>query len=96
MIEGLIKLVDAGFSKAEILELMKSGTPEQKKEPEPEPKKEPQTEPKKEPDPLAELKAELVSLREEMHLTNINNSKQPENQRTVDDILREAMEGGKK
>ena len=69
---------------------------EPKKEPKAEPKTEPKPEQQKEPekDPIQMLREELKSLKDEIHKANIKASAQPP-QKSVDDILAEAMKGGR-
>lgn len=102
-LEQLITLINAGYTKDEISAMLTSEHPEPKMEmqeamqaPKPEPKTEPAQEPNKEPeqDPIKALQAELKSLRDEIHKSNIAKSEQPK-PRSVDEILAEAMKGGK-
>lgn len=102
-LEQLITLINAGYTKDEISAMLSAEHPEPEKEmtaalkePKPEPKSEPKTEPKteQEQDPIKALQAELKSLRDEIHKSNIAKSEQPQ-PRTVDEILAEAMKGGK-
>lgn len=90
--DEVMALIKAGFSRDEILEMLKpEQNPEQEKEQEKEQKPEQE---KEQSDPVASLKEELKSLRDEMHMLNIKNSKQPETVKTVDDILMDYMKGG--
>ena len=98
-LENLLTLLNAGYTKEEINGILKEEHPEPEKEmqealqePKPEPKTEPKTEP--EQDPIKALQAELKSLRDEIHKTNIARSEQPE-KKTVDQILADAMKGGR-
>ena len=97
-LEQLITLINAGYTKDEIGALLATEHPEPEKEMQEalqEPKKEPAQEPKPEPeDPIQSLRAELKSLRDEIHKTNIARSEQPE-RKTVDQILADAMKGGR-
>jgi hypothetical protein len=99
-LEQLITLINAGYTKDEISAMLQAEhpepTPEPTQEPKPEPKPEPTPEPKKEPeqDPIKALQAELKSLRDEIHKSNIAKSEQPK-PRSVDEILAEAMKGGR-
>lgn len=73
-IEKIIKLIDAGFSKDDIIQLNAAGATEKPQEiekPEPEPVNE---EPVK-ADPMADLLAEIRGLRADMQNHNINNDK---------------------
>jgi len=97
--EQLMKLLDAGFTKAEIMAL--NGTqepapqpePEPAPQPEPEPAPQPEPEPEPEPEPApapqndqAAILAKLEELNQTIIRSNINHSKQPETE-SVDDIL---------
>lgn len=101
-LENLLTLLNAGYTKEEINGILKEEHPEPEKEmqealqePKKEPAQEPKTEPKTEPeDPIQSLRAELKSLRDEIHKTNIARSEQPE-KKTVDQILADAMKGGR-
>ena len=97
-LENLITLINAGYTKEEINGILAEEHPEPEKEMQEalqEPKPEPKTEPKTEQeDPIQSLRAELKSLRDEIHKTNITRSEQPE-KKTVDQILADAMKGGR-
>lgn len=97
-LENLLTLLNAGYTKEEINGILKEEHQEPEKEMQEtlqEPKKEPAQEPKPEPeDPIQSLRAELKSLRDEIHKTNIARSEQPE-KKTVDQILADAMKGGR-
>ena len=99
--EQLMKLLDAGFTKAEIMAL--NGTPAPAPQPEPEPAPAPQPEPEPAPAPQPEpepepkpapapqndqaaILAKLEELNQTIIRSNINNSRQPETE-SVDDIL---------
>lgn len=93
--DQLMKLLDAGFTKAEIMAL--NGTPAPAPQPEPEPEPDPapapQPEPEPQPDPApapqndqAAILAKLEELNQTIIRSNINNSRQPETE-SVDDIL---------
>ena len=89
--EQLMKLLDAGFTKAEIMELNGTQEPAPQPEPEPEPAPAPQPEPEPEPAPApqndqAAILAKLEELNQTIIRSNINNSRQPETE-SVDDIL---------
>ena len=81
--EQLIKLLDAGFTKAEIMAL--NGTPAPAPAPQPEPEPEPAPAPAPQNDQAAIL-AKLEELNQTIIRSNINNSRQPETE-SVDDIL---------
>lgn len=98
-LEQLITLINAGYTKDEISALLTAEHPEPekemqeaKKEPKPEPKLEPKSEP--EEDPIKALQAEMKSLRDEIHKSNIAQSEQPK-ARSVEEILADAMRGGR-
>lgn len=91
--EQLMKLLDAGFTKAEIMALNGTQEPAPQPEPEPEPAPAPQPEPEPEPEPApapqndqAAILAKLEELNQTIIRSNINNSRQPETE-SVDDIL---------
>ena len=89
--EQLMKLLDAGFTKQEIMALNGTPAPAPQPEPEPEPAPAPQPEPHPDPAPApqndqAAILAKLEELNQTIIRTNINNSRQPE-QESVDDIL---------
>ena len=87
--DQLMRLLDAGFTKAEIMEL--NGTPAPAPQPEPEPAPQPEPEPQPEPAPApqndqAAILAKLEELNQTIIRSNINKSMQPEKE-SVDDIL---------
>ena len=95
--DQLIKLLDAGFSKEEIMALNNAPQPEHVPTPQPEPVHTPQPEPVHTPQPEPDLapapmndQAAILAKLEELNQTiirsNINNSMQPERE-SVDDIL---------
>jgi len=89
--EELIKLLDAGFTKAEIMALNGTPAPAPQPDPEPEPAPAPQPDPEPEPAPApqndqAAILAKLEELNQTIIRSNINNSRQPETE-SVDDIL---------
>ena len=91
--EQLMKLLDAGFTKAEIMALNGTPAPAPQPEPEPEPEPAPAPQPEPEPEPApapqndqAAILAKLEELNQTIIRSNINNSRQPE-QESVDDIL---------
>ena len=81
--DQLMKLLDAGFTKSEILAL--NGTPAPAPQPEPEPEPQPEPAPAPQNDQAAIL-AKLEELNQTIIRSNINNSRQPESE-SVDDIL---------
>lgn len=91
--EQLMKLLDAGFTKAEIMALNGTQEPAPQPEPEPEPAPAPQPEPEPQPEPApapqndqAAILAKLEELNQTIIRSNINKSRQPETE-SVDDIL---------
>ena len=91
--EQLMKLLDAGFTKQEIMALNGAPEPAPQPEPEPEPAPDPQPEPEPQPEPApapqndqAAILAKLEELNQTIIRSNINNSRQPET-KSVDDIL---------
>ena len=99
--EQLIKLLDAGFTKDEIMALNGTPAPAPQTEPEPDPEPAPQPEPEPDPEPApqpepapapapqndqAAILAKLEELNQTIIRSNINNSRQPETE-SVDDIL---------
>ncbi len=92
-VEEIIKLIDAGYTKADI-EKMQAPAAEEK-QPEPEPAPEPKPEEKKpESEPVnAQMLQELRDLKKAVYAMNIMNSEQPKPD-TVDDILAKALKEG--
>lgn len=91
--EQLMKLLDAGFTKAEIMALNGTQEPAPQPEPEPEPAPAPQPEQEPQPEPApapqndqAAILAKLEELNQTIIQSNINHSRQPETE-SVDDIL---------
>ena len=79
--EEIIKLLDAGYSREEILEMDKEPAPEDKKDPAPEDKKDPAPEDKKDPTPdmtgmMEEMKTMFSDLTKELIASNIMRSRQ--------------------
>ena len=78
----IIKLLDAGYSREEILQM-------DVKEPEPAPEPEPEPEPA--PDPMASIMTEVkdmfADLRKELTAMNIMNSRQQDDHNEPEDIL---------
>ena len=79
--EEIIKLLDAGYSREEILEMDKEPAPEDKKDPAPEDKKDPALEDKKDPAPdmagmMDEMKKMFSDLTKELIASNIMRSRQ--------------------
>lgn len=91
-LEQTIKLLDAGYTREEILAMNK---PEEKPaDPEPEPAK---PEPQKEPEIPAwasQITADIADLKKALYAVNVMASAQPE-QKSADDVLMQAMKGGK-
>lgn len=96
-LEEIIKLIDAGYTKADI-EKMQAPAAEEK-QPEPAPAPEPKPEEKKpESEPVKDTASEamlqeLRDLKKAVYAMNIMNTEQPE-QKTVDDILAKALKEG--
>ena len=90
-LEEIIKLIDAGYTKADIEKMLTPAAEE--KQPEPEPAPEPMPEEKKpESEPVnAQMLKELQDLKKAVYAMNIMNSEQPEQRETVDDILAKAL-----
>ena len=78
--EEIIKLLEAGYSREEILEMDKEPAPEDKKDPAPEDKKDPAPEDKKDPAPdmagmMEEMKTMFSDLTKELIASNIMRSR---------------------
>ncbi len=78
--EEIIKLLDAGYTREEILEMDKEPAPEDKKDPAPEDKKDPAPEDKKDPAPdmsgmMEEMKTMFSDLTKELIASNIMRSR---------------------
>lgn len=87
--EQLMKLLDAGFTKEEIMALNGTPAPAPQSEPEPAPQPEPEPQPEPAPAPQndqAAILAKLEELNQTIIRSNINKSRQPETE-SVDDIL---------
>ena len=97
--EQLMKLLDAGFTKEEIMAL--NGTPAPAPQPEPDPEPQPEPAPAPQPEPAhapqpepapapqndqAAILAKLEELNQTIIRSNINKSSQPDTE-SVDDIL---------
>ena len=89
-INELMKLVDAGFTKQEILQLA-GAAQEPKEDPKPEPKEDPKPEPAPQPEPqqaydMAALLAKMDEMTKAVQASNLAASRQPAPE-TADDIL---------
>ena len=78
--EEIIKLLDAGYSREEILEMDKEPAPEDKKDPAPKDEKDPAPEDKKDPAPdmadmMEEMKTMFSDLTKELIASNIMRSR---------------------
>ena len=78
--EEIIKLLDAGYSREEILEMDNEPAPEDKKDPAPEDKQDPAPEGKKDPAPdmtgmMEEMKTMFSDLTKELIASNIMRSR---------------------
>lgn len=95
-LEEIIKLIDAGYTKEE---LMKLNEPAKEKHAEEKPAEEKpapkQEEPTEKPDTQAAILAELQQMRKSINAMNIMNSGTTEQAETTDDILMKAMKGGR-
>lgn len=85
----MLKLIDAGFTAAEIKEMKNAPAPEEAKPEEPAPAPE---EPK--PDPLAPLLKEIQDLKKAVYAVNVMTSNQPE-PKSADEVLSNLMKGGR-
>ncbi len=90
-IEEIIKLIDAGYTKEDIMK-MSEPAEEKPAEEKPSPKQEDPTE---KPDTQAMILAELQQMRKSINAMNIMNSGTTEQAETTDDILMKAMKGGR-
>ena len=92
-LDQIIKLLDAGYTKADIEAMQAPAQPEATADPAPAPAEKPE-EKKPESEPVnAQVLQELRDLKKAVYGINIMNSEQPE-RKSVDDILSEAMKGG--
>lgn len=89
-LEEIIKLIDAGYTKEDI---MKMSEPAEEKPAEEKPAVEKPAEDK--PDTQAAILAELQQMRKSINAMNIMNSGKTEQEVTTDDILMKAMKGGR-
>ena len=80
--EEIIKLLDAGYTREEILEMKNEPTPE----PDPVPEQDPAPEPQP-ADIMSEVKSMFAEMKKELTAMNILNSRQHEDVKTTDDIL---------
>lgn len=91
----IIKLLDAGYSREEILQ-MDAKEPE----PAPEPAPEPETKPEPDPDPTAaimtEVKNMFAEMRKELTAMNIMNSRQQDEHNEPEEILANIINPTKK
>ena len=91
-LEQTIKLLDAGYTREEILAMNK---PEEKPaEPEPEPAKPEQHAEPEIPAWASQISADIADLKKALYAVNVMASAQPE-QKSADDVLMAAMKGGK-
>ena len=92
-LEEIIKLIDAGYTKEDI---MKMSEPAKEKPAEEKPADKPVPElPADKPDTQAAILAELQQMRKSINAMNIMNSGKSEQAETTDDILMKAMKGGR-
>ena len=98
-LEKIIKLIDAGYTKAEIEKMLTPAAEETKPEAKPadKPEEKPAEKPEeKKPDsePVnAQMLKELQDLKKAVYAMNIMNTEQPE-QKSVDDILAASLKEG--
>ena len=96
-LDQIIKLLDAGYTKADIEAMQAPAQPEATAEPEPRKDPAPAEKPeekKPESEPVYnQMLQELRDLKKAVYGINIMKSEQPE-RKSVDDILSEAMKGG--
>lgn len=91
-LEQTIKLLDAGYTREEILAM---NQPEEKPaEPEPEPAKPEQHAEPEIPAWASQITADIADLKKALYAVNVMASAQPE-QKSADDVLMNAMKGGK-
>ena len=100
-LENLITLINAGYTKDEISELLKAEHPEPEQEvkeatkPETNPEVKPEAKPEAETEPVPEyikqLTASMDALKKAVEVSNLQAGRQPEKKRTVEEILAGAM-----
>lgn len=97
-LDQIIKLLDAGYTKADIEAMQAPAQPEAAAEPEPQIDPEPavmQEEKKPESEPVnTQVLQELQDLKKAVYAMNIMNSSQPGQPESVDDILAKALKEG--
>jgi hypothetical protein len=99
-LEKIIKLIDAGYTKADIEKMLTPAAEETKPEAKPadKPEAKPADKPeekKPESEPVnAQMLKELQDLKKAVYAMNIMNSSQPDKQESVDDILAKALKEG--
>lgn len=82
----IIKLLDAGYTREEIMAMKDEPTPEPKPEPTPEPTPEPKPEENGMSDLVKEMRDAFSEMRKEFTALNIMSSRQPE-EKTPEDII---------
>ena len=93
-LEKVIKLIDAGYTKADIEKMLTPAAEETKPEPEPAPEPKPE-EKKPDSEPVnAQMLKELQDLKKAVFAMNIMQSSQPDKTDSVDDILAKALKEG--
>lgn len=90
-LEEIIKLIDAGYTKEDIMKMSEHA----EEKPAEEKPAEKQEEPNEKPDTQAAILAELQQMRKSINAMNIMNSGKSEQAETTDDILMKAMKGGR-
>ena len=97
-LDQIIKLLDAGYTKADIEAMQTPAQPEAAADPEPQKDPEPVAKPeekKPESEPVnAQMLQELRDLKKAVYAMNIMNSSQPGQPESVDDILAKALKEG--
>ncbi len=88
--EDIIKLIDAGFTKEDILAMNKPAEEEKAA-----PEEKHNTVQEEKPDTQAAILQELQNMRKSINAMNIMNSGKSEQAETTDDILMRAMKGGR-
>lgn len=92
-LEEIIKLIDAGYTKEDI-QAMAAPEPEPEKAPAPAPDPAPAPAPDPVPNDMSAMLQELKDLKKAVYAMNIMNTDLPA-PKSVDDILAEAMKGGR-
>lgn len=92
-LEQIIKLLDAGYTKADIEAMQAPAQPDPEPQKDPAPAEKPE-EKKPDTEPVnSQMLKEIQDLKKAVYAMNIMNTEQLE-RKSVDDILSEAMKGG--